>query len=103
MASTVQVRYIGPISPIDIPAHGIGQVKTGDVIEVPAEAAGRAPGDWQVDVDRNKVDPAHATSEEPDGTLNTLDPGEGLLAQTGMFEAAGKTPAKSTSTTTKEG
>jgi hypothetical protein len=65
--ATVHIRYVGPIDEIDLPLIG-RSVKRGEVFEVDEQHAGHAPS---------------GTPGEDD-----YDPGEGLLAQVGNYEAA---------------
>lgn len=79
--STVLLRNINPLGRVDLPLvnregdveeEGVGCLEPGEVFEVPADLAGRAPS--------TAVD--EETGEE------TYDPGEGLLAQVGNYELA---------------
>lgn len=93
-----QIMYVGPYDEVDVPLHRI-RVRRGDPVEVPADVAGRAPGDWtrlapgegaptgwptRAAVDEHGA-PVLAADDagEPVGPqlVETRDPGEGLLAQ----------------------
>lgn len=94
---TVKLRYIGGLLHADVPIlaregeplddHGEGCLVRGEEFECDEAVAGRAPklaGDGTLELD-------------PD-TGQPVDPGEGLLAQVGVFELASspRKPRKST-------
>lgn len=90
---TVQLRNINPLGQVDLPligrqegddrvtlgVEGVGCLEPGEVFEIDADLAGRAPSTHGEDVlDENG---------EPTGeTVEIYDPGVGLLAQVGNFE-----------------
>jgi hypothetical protein len=100
LVSTVQLRYVGALLHADVPIlnrqgepldeHGEGCVVRGEVFTCDATVAGRPP----------KLDADGALELGDDG--QPVDPGEGLLAQVGVFELAeaeevarpAKTPAR---------
>ena len=93
MSETVAVQYLGGADEVHIPQAG-ASVQRGGTIEVPADLAGRVPGDWHA---RTDDDPAHWPIRlGADGsTVETHDPGEGLLAQVDLWAKASK-PRKGT-------
>ena len=106
MSKLVSIKYIGALSPIDVPLAGLRAVAASDVVEVPAEVAGRPIGDEQAvgtaglvsAVDVLKLAPAHHfTRLDEHAQWWSHDPGEGLLAQGDNWVPA--PPAKSKSTT----
>lgn len=76
----MRLRNISPMGQLDVPAigrqgepfgePGSGCLEPGEVFEVPAKLAGRAPSE----------------STDPDTGAVTVDLGSGLLAQAGVFE-----------------
>lgn len=104
--STVSVRYVGPISPIDIPLARLAGVKTGDTVQVSADIAGRV-ADPEQKVGDPGLTEAQAKAAAPDHHFLRLhqatsqwwsyDPGEGLLAQADNWQpvAAAKTDTSS--------
>ncbi len=64
----MQLRNCNPLGAVDLPLIG-RTLAAGEVFEVTAEQAGRAP----------------STSKDADGN-DVFDPGEGLLAQVGNYE-----------------
>ena len=85
MARIVEVQYVGPIDEVRLPTLGI-TVKRGGTVKVSAEVAGMAPGAWHVAGDADPLDWPRRLGE--DGvTVETYDPGSGLLAQTDNFKA----------------
>lgn len=68
MAMSRKVRYVGAVSPVDLPTLRIANVKRGDVIEVAPEDAGRPPSGEEGDL------------------------GTGLLAQVANFEPVADEP-----------
>lgn len=84
----MDVKYIGPVSPIDIPALGIGGVKTGDIINVSALDGGKAPSAMVNHKPDTEIPAHHFTEQQIDGSTSSYDPGFGLLAQTGNWISA---------------
>lgn len=84
--STVFLKNINPLGDVDLPL--VGQLKAGEVFEIDAALAGRAPSTSTV------VD--EATGDE----VEVIDPGEGLLAQVGNYELT--KPPKATKATTTD-
>jgi hypothetical protein len=88
------VTYLGPLDAVDIPGH-IG-VRIGDIVDVPADVAGRPPSARYLEAHAELI-AAHQAVDHPrkvelereitgwielDGTVHDpLDAGEGLLAQ----------------------
>ena len=82
-----RIRNISPLGEVVNAFTGV--VEAGGEVDVPADVAGRAP----------------STTEDPETGDPIFDPGEGLLAQVGCWEAVvepAKTPAKG-KTTPQEG
>lgn len=105
MSSTVKIRYIGALSPVDVPLARIGGVKYGDEIDVPADVAGREcssekpfgePG-LPATVAVQEADPAHFTRMDEHGQWHSHDPGEGLLAQASNWERVKTSSSKTSS------
>jgi hypothetical protein len=93
----MQVKYVGPFDAIEL--DGFGEVKHGDVIDVPADVAGRAP-DARVDAAHAELAVAvaaldHERAKALREEIIGLDHGAGLLGQPGNWQA----PAKSTKST----
>lgn len=91
--STVRLRNINPLGQVDLPLigrqegegwptlgeHGIGCLEPGEVFEVDADLAGRAPS--------TRVEDVVDEDGQPTGeTVEVHDPGVGLLAQVGNYE-----------------
>ena len=88
------VTYLGPLDAVDIPGH-IG-VRIGDIVDVPADVAGRPPSARYLEAHAELI-AAHQAVDHPrkvelereitgwielDGTVHEpLDAGVGLLAQ----------------------
>lgn len=81
-----RIRNVSPLGEVANAFTGV--VEAGGEVDVPADVAGRAP----------------STSIDPETGETVTDPGEGLLAQVGCWEAAPepKTPTKG-KTTPEEG
>jgi hypothetical protein len=94
---TVRVRYVGPLVEVDVPGLGLTGVKRLDVVEVPAQAAGRGPFWRPLEPDEPVL--AYRQYRGDDGSgdpVQVWDLGSGLLAQVGNWEpvdAAAATPA----------
>lgn len=76
---TVLVQYVGGTAAVYLPDLGI-EAKLGEPIEVPADVAGHAPGDWHELTDGDQEWWPRRFAEDG-STVETLDPGWGLLAQ----------------------
>lgn len=87
--STVQLRNVNPLGAVDLPligrqdgtgehagAEGVGALEPGEVFEVDAKVAGKAP------------------TYDDEGAVTDL--GEGLLAQVGNYELVKSAASKST-------
>lgn len=80
-----RIRNVSPLGEVVNAFTGV--VEAGGEVDVPADVAGRAP----------------STSIDPETGDTVTDPGEGLLAQVGCWEAVvEKSPAKGKATTTPE-
>ena len=90
---TVLLRNINPLGPVDLPllgrqedesgstlgVEGVGCLEPGEVFEIDADLAGRAPSIVLI--------PAVDEDGEPTGEeIEHHDPGTGLLAQVGNYE-----------------
>lgn len=84
--TSVAVQYDEGSSGLYLPDLGI-EVQRGVPVEVPVEVAGHAPGEWRARVDG---DPEHWPTRigEDGSTVETHDPGSGLLAQVGLWRLA---------------
>jgi hypothetical protein len=80
----VMVKYVGPFT-ASVPILGIEVSPSGIPIEVSPDIAGRPPGPWRTATDD---DPVHWPRRRTDdgSRLETHDPGEGLLAQTDVWQ-----------------
>jgi hypothetical protein len=93
----MQVKYVGPFDAIEL--DGVGIVKQGETVDVPADVAGRPPV--------ARVEAAHAELGAAVGALDherakalreeivDLDHGAGLLAQTSNWQAVTSKSSKS--------
>jgi hypothetical protein len=98
--SDVAVRYLGGSTEVYIAAAGLTATR-GGTVQVPADVAGHEPGPWRP---RAPEDPQEwPTRLAADGsTVQTHDPGAGLLAQSEVWaraEGATKRPASTTTLT----
>ena len=90
----MQVKYVGPFDALELDAVGV--VKRGDVIDVPADVAGRAP-DARIDAAHLELHAAiealdHERAKALREEIIGLDAGAGLLAQPANWQAV---PSKS--------
>lgn len=77
----MQIIYDEGPDEIYVPAHGL-TLRRGVPVEVPAEAAGREPGDPElIDAADVDLDDGRSYAQGPDGLWAVRDPGTGLLAQ----------------------
>lgn len=88
----MQVKYVGPFDAVEL--DGVGEVKQGAVIDVPAELAGHAP-DPRIEAAHLELrDAVAALDHERAKALREeiigLDHGAGLLAQSGNWQAVAK-------------
>jgi hypothetical protein len=94
---TARVRYVGPMVEVDLPTLGHVGVKRGDVIEVPAEVAGREPF-WRPVEDEPRLPYREYRTVEGKGrkgdVVEVRDLGSGLLSQLGNWEPAEKPDEK---------
>ncbi len=119
MSSTVPVRYVGAIDRVDLPPYRAGIARESahgfkpgdDVIDVPADVAGREPGEWvkfgepglpESEV-RSATDARHYLQVDEQGQWWVHDPGEGLLAQPDNWQPVKPTKRQSTATNTGTG
>lgn len=76
---TVALQYVGGSDAVYLPSLGI-EAKLGEPIEVPVGVAGRAPGDWH-ELTEGDQEWWPRRFAEDGSTVETHDPGWGLLAQ----------------------
>jgi hypothetical protein len=85
----VNIRYIGSHDEVDVP--GVGTVKRGQTISVPAELAGRPPAERlepaMVELHEAITAIDHERAKALREEIVDLDPGVGLLAQPTNWEA----------------
>lgn len=79
-----ELRYVGPISVVDLPTLGILDWERGTTREVPDDVVGEGPRWRRADVESDRIDIME--TREHAGHLEVLDLGSGLLAQLGNFE-----------------
>lgn len=84
-AGDVALQYHGPFA-VYIPSVG-AEVEPLGVLEVPADVAGRVPGDWRPLAEDDPGDWPQRLGEDG-STVETYDPGEGLLAQVDVWSPA---------------
>lgn len=92
----MQVKYVGPFDAVEV--DGVGIVKHGETVDVPAELAGRPPA--------ARVEAAHVELRDAVAALDherakalreeivDLDHGAGLLAQSGVWQAVSSKSSK---------
>ena len=89
---TVALQYVGGSEAVYLPNLGI-EAKLGEAVEVPADLAGHAPGDWHELAEGDEEWWPRRLGEDG-STVETYDPGLGLLAQHEVWILApSETPA----------
>lgn len=84
----VAVKYLGGSPGVYIPAAAATCLR-GQIVKVPAAVAGRPPGDWRARIPGDpKSWPARIGADGM--TVETQDPGDGLLAQVDLWAPAAK-------------
>ena len=86
----MQVKYIGPFDAVDV--EGVGQVTSGQVVDVSDAVAGRPPA-ARVAAAHLELHDAISSLDHPRAAalreeIVGLDVGAGLLAQTGNWQPA---------------
>lgn len=101
MSESVAVEYLGGSDEVHIVAAGV-TVQRGGTVDVPAEVAGREPGEWHP---FGEADPEHwpAKLAEDGSMILTHDPGEGLLAQVDTWRRAAPVKGRKTTGTPAAG
>lgn len=103
--ATVRIRNVNPLGMVDcnllgredapFDVEGAGCLKPGEIVEVDADIAGKAPS-WREPTDSDDVATMHVN-----GAGQVLDLGYGLLSQVGNFELVdGPPPATPAATPT---
>lgn len=99
----MRVKYCGPLDEVEL--VGVGTVQRGEVLNVPKELLGRAPGYVTQMVAQVELD-EDGTARLVEADAEVWDPGEGLLGQPENWEPAEARPRRTSATnhdSTEEG